>query len=364
MRKLLLCFWTFPLALTGAAQAQREDSTDRAAGSSSAVVSTLAGKARTPGSADGAGEAARFTWPMGIAVTAAGMIYVTDAYAHTVRQVTPAGIVSTLAGVAGAKGSSDGQGPAARFNHPVGIAVAADGTLYVADADNHTIRKITPAGTVTTIAGQAGLKGSTDGPASLARFNCPHGIAVDLNGTIYIADTFNRTVRQLTAAGQITTIAGTAGANGTTDGMGPTARFNHPSGVAIDATGSLYVTDNGNHTVRKITATGAVTTLAGLARKKGSTDGAGSLARFDTPNGIAVDKNQVLYVADYISSTVRKILPTGEVSTLAGAARGWGSQDGAGADARFLFPFGVAVDASGTTIYVADSQGRTVRLIR
>jgi sugar lactone lactonase YvrE len=329
-----------------------------------ATVGTLAGERSGKDSRDGAGAAAHFSWPMGIAVDASNTVYVVDEEANTIRKITPAGQATTLAGRPGTKHESqDGLGAAARFYHPVGLAVDAGGTLYVTDADNHTIRKITPQGDVTTLAGLAGHKGHLDGGPGTAQFNLPHGVAVAANGTVYVADTDNHTIRQLTPAGQVTTLAGLAGSAGSADGVGTQARFSHPSGIAVDASGTLYVADNGNYTVRKITPAGVVTTLAGLARHKGSAEGAGATARFHTPNGLAVDSYGTVYVADYINSVIRQITPRGEVTTFAGELKGWRNVDGPRAQARFEFPFGVAVGPNGW-VYVADSGSRTIRVIR
>lgn len=328
------------------------------------TVTTLAGDRAGKDSRDGVGAAAHFSWPMGIAVDASNTVYVADEEANTIRKITPAGQVTTLAGHPGTKHESqDGQGAAARFYHPVGLAVDVGGNLYITDADNHTIRKITPLGEVTTLAGLAGHKGQANGSLGTARFNLPHGIAVAADGMVYVADTENHTIRQITPTGQVTTLAGLAGHAGSADGEGAQARFSHPSGIAVDASGTLYVADNGNFTVRKIAPGGMVTTLAGLARHKGSTDGAGAAARFHTANGIAVDSHGTVYVADYINSIIRQITPRGDVSTFAGVLKGWRPRDGPRAEAGFEFPFGVAVGPTGW-VYVADSGSRTIRVIR
>lgn len=328
--------------------------------SSSAAVTILAGTAEK-GNVDAVGMEARFAYPMGVAVAADGTLYVADDENHTVRKITPLGAVTTLAGLAGSKGHADGGGPAARFYHPVGLALDATGTLYVTDADNHTIRKMTPAGVVTTLAGTAGRKGSADGPGVAAQFNLPHGVAVDAHGTIYVADTENHAIRKITTDGAVTTLAGTARQKGSADGSGAAARFHNPAGVAVDASGNVYVVDNGNHTIRKITAAGEVTTLAGQAGRHGGTDGLWSAARFLFPTGVAVDAIGNVYVADHLNTTIRKIAPTGEVSTLAGSVLRIGHADGPGPEARFVGPFGIAVDASGT-LYVTD--GPAVRMIK
>ena len=335
-----------------------------AAVASAATVATLAGEARLKGSADGPALAARFARPMGLAVDARGTVYVADADNMTVRAIAPlVGGVTTLAGAAGRKGYADGPGAQARFHHPVGLAVDAAGTVYVADADNHTIRKITPDGVVTTLAGLAGTKGSADGSGPAARFNCPHGIAVAADGTLYVADTFNHTIRRITPAGVVSTMAGTAGRKGRTDGPAATSRFRHPFGVAVDGQGTLYVADNGNHTIRRISAAGDVSTAAGLAGHSGSANGPGAAARFFFPTGLAVDAGGTLYIAEALNSVVRRMSGAGVVTTLAGTAFGVGPADGTGEQARFDGPSGVAVDAAGA-VYVADSNSNTIRVIK
>lgn len=329
-----------------------------------ATVTTLAGSPKQAGKADGLGTAARFTRPMGIALAPDGTVYVADTNNHCIRRISPTGEVTMLAGAADAPGSVDGIGASARFVSPLGVALDAQGNLYVADAGDHTIRRVAPTGAVTTLAGTAGHKGRVDGPRVAARFHAPHGIAVASNGTVYVADTENHTIRQLSPAGVVTTWAGLAGQKGAADGNQLAARFFHPTGLAVDTKATVYVVDNGNHTVRLITPAGNVSTLAGKAGKPGSTDGVGSAARFDWPNGIAVDAQGKLYVADNVNSTVRCITPTGQVTTVAGKAHSWGSEDGPAQDARFEFPFGVAVDGAGTVLYITDTKNHCIRCIR
>ena len=183
----------------------------------------------------------------------------------TIRKITPAGVVTTFAGTAGQSGSADGTGAAARFTNPEGTAVDGAGNVYVADTFNDTIRKITPAGVVTTLAGTAGQGGSADGTGAAARFAFPTGVAVDGAGNVYVADTDNDTIRKITPAGVVTTLAGTAGQSGSADGTGAAARFNSPFGLAVDGAGNIYVADEDNDAIREITPAGVVSTLAGTA---------------------------------------------------------------------------------------------------
>jgi hypothetical protein len=326
------------------------------------VVTTLAGAVGASGSFDGTGVGAWFYYPTGVAVDGSGNVYVADTYNSTIRKVTPAGVVTTLAGTAGAFGSADGAGAAARFSYTQGVAVDASGNSYVADRDNSTIRKVTPAGVVTTLAGTAGAFGSADGTGAAARFINPRGVAVDGSGNVYVADTSNSTIRKVTPAGVVTTLAGTAGAFGSADGTGAAARFNSPWGVAVDGSSNVFVADSYNSTIRKITPAGVVTTLAGTAGARGSADGTGAAARFYYPQGVAVDGSGNVYVADTSSYTIRKITPAGVVTTLAGTAGVTGSADGTGAAALFGGPVDVAVDGAGN-VYVADVDNNTIRKI-
>jgi sugar lactone lactonase YvrE len=326
-------------------------------------VTTLAGTAGMSGSADGMGAAARFNYSSGVAVDSAGNVYVADMDNHTIRKVIAAGnMTTTLAGAAGAYGSADGTGAAARFRGTSGVAADSAGDVYVADTFNATIRKVTATETVTTLAGAAGMAGSTDGTGAAAWFNGPNGVAVDSAGNVYVADFYNRTLRKITAAGVVTTLAGTAGMGGSADGMGAAARFDSPSGVAVDSAGNVYVADRGNDTIRKVTAGGVVTTLAGTAGMAGSADGTGAAARFSSPNGVAVDSAGNVYVGDTQNSTIRKITPAGVVMTVAGSAPITDGLDGTGAAARFNGPRGVAVDGAGN-VYVADTYNSTIRKV-
>jgi sugar lactone lactonase YvrE len=329
---------------------------------STGVVSTLAGVAGQTGGADGAGAAARFSYPFGLAVDALGNIYVADFDNDAVRKVTPAGSVTTLAGSAGTSGSVDGQGGAARFNHPQAVAVDAAGNVYVADTSNQTVREISAGGAVTTLAGMPEIGGRADGAGAAARFFYPGGIASTGAGALYVADTGNHAIRAVASPGSVTTLAGSAGQEGSVNGTGSQALFAYPYGVASDGSGHLYIADSGNDTIRMATAAGVVTTLAGSAGIPGSAGGAGAAARFSAPGGVAADGSGNVFVADTDNSTIRKIAPGGSVTTLAGAAGVSGSSDGTGLGAQFNAPEGIAVDAVGN-IYVADTQNDTIRKI-
>ncbi len=226
--------------------------------------------------------------------------------------------ITTLAGSAGASGSADGAAGSARFQYPGAVAASGATNVFVADSANHTIRKVTTAGTVSTLAGTAGASGSADGTGGNARFRSPYGLAVDSAGNILVADTYNHTIRKITPAGEVSTLAGAAGVTGSANGTGPVARFNLPCGVAVDAANNLLVADAYNHTIRKVTPAGVVSTVAGAPGLSGNADGAAGTARFWTPRGVAVDGAGNIFVADLQNQTIRKITPGGTVTTLAG----------------------------------------------
>jgi sugar lactone lactonase YvrE len=321
------------------------------------LVSTLAG-ATTAGAINGTGTAARFRQPSGIARDAAGNLYVADYGNHLIRKVTPDGVVTTLAGT-GSPGHVDGMAGAAKFLTPVGIAVAASGNIYVAEYFNNDIRKITPGGIVTTLAGST-IAGSADGIGAAAAFNTPVGIAVDANENVYVADYGNNMIRKITPAGVVTTVAGSTTA-GSDNGPAALATFNGPSGIALAPSGTLYVTEWFNSDVRQISLAGVVTTLAGSAGNTGSDDGLGTAATFALPVGIAIGANGVLYVADDGNNLIRMVTPAGAVSTLAGTTAP-GSDDGDGRTATFNEPSGIAVDAGGT-LYVAERANHLIRRV-
>ncbi len=417
------------------------------------VVTTLAGTGTT-GNADGTGTAASFNGPIGIAVDAAGNVYVADSYNNLIRKITTAGVVTTLAG-SGAQGDADGTGTAASFKDPIGMRIDADGNLYITDAQNNKIRKITPAGVVTTVAGKLTL-GAADGDLGTASFNTPFGIAIDANGNLYIGDTNNNLIRKIaadfftidkplppglifdihsgditgtpaavsaaadytitaynaagsyatvvniavnivavppvlppqisydspkvyppgtpipplmprntggpvpqTAFGKATVFAGN-GSKGNNDNIGTDASFNFPTDVATDSKGNVFVADRDNSLIRKITPTGQVTTFAGNGISQ-VVDGQGTAASFKGPTSITIDGGDNIYVVDSYGDAVRKITPTGLVSTIVGL-NGPGEVDGPVATAKIAVPWGIAVD-NGGNIYVSEFGSGNIRKI-
>ena len=336
------------------------------------TFSTLAGNP-TIGNADGIGSNARFFYPFGIALDQYGNLYVGDSRNYTVRKVTAAGVVSTLAGFPGSPGSVDGTNSSARFSSLFGVAVDRNGNVYVCDGNN-TIRELKPVGAswvVSTIAGLAGTSGTNDGAGTNALFNGPEGIAVDTNGNLYVADGGNATIREITRMGSnwvVSTISGQAGNPGNVNGTGTNAQYSDPIGLALDNSGNLFVVDEGNDAIRELSLIGTdwvATSVAGGTF--GSRDGLNGQAQFYSPKGIAVDSADNLYVGDSLNNTVRKVSPLGPdwlVTTLAGSADGCSScsADGTGTNAQFQEPCGVAVDPVGN-VFVTDFYNNSIRSI-
>ena len=294
-----------------------------------------------------------FTFPTAVVADGSGGRYVSDAVAQTIQKISPANLVTLIAGLTGQIGSADGLGSAARFKEPGALVAASDGTLTVSDTENDLIRSVTGLGSVTVLAGSAGSVGSIDGTGSSARFSTPIGIARDASGVLFVADFLNHTIRRVTASGFVTTFAGSAGIAGAADGTGSDARFNHPTGVAVDISGNIYVSDAANHTIRKISPAGLVTTVAGLA----GVNGTGSAARFQNPGGLAIDPSGDLFVADTGNSTIRKVSATGIVTTIAGLPGVSGLMDGIGGYAWFDQPEGLTQGTDGN-LYVVSARKR------
>lgn len=391
------------------------------------LVTTFAGTYGLIGSADGTGAAARFCRPLAIAIDKADFLYLTESCNATIRKISPSGTVSTLAGKAGESGAIDGAGDQARFSMLSGIAIDSSGVLYVSDFGNHTIRKVSPTGAVTTFAGSAGVSGYADGAGAAANFFGPNGIAVDTQGLVYVSDSYNQVVRRITPAGAVSTLAGTPRTRGYADGQGPgaafsfatpqdtdfampplsgmvvnkagtlfltdyfnniirtvspdglvttvagknlgyfdgqgtSARFRTPSGISMDGSGNLYVSEDYSWAIRKISSSMLTSTFAGKPLLRGSRDGVKGTASFDTPYSVAADASGNLYVADFGNNIVRKVSSTGVTTTLAGTAGVIGTTDGPGSSALFYHPSGIAVDAAGN-VYVSDAQANTIRKI-
>ena len=303
-----------------------------------------------------------FNSPFGVATDASGNVYVADLGNHAIRKISPDGIVSTLAG-SGVAGQVNGLGAAASFSGPAGLALDSSGNVYVADTQNHLIRKITPSGLVSTFAG-SGTPGSANGIGSAASFNFPCDIAVDNSGNLYIADQFNHSIRKITPSGLVSTLAGSS-AIGRTNGQGIAASFNYPNGLAVDWAGYLYVADRDNHLIRKISPTGLVSTLAGSGIA-GGVNGVGAAASFNLPRRLTLvdrfrNNESEILVADGGNNSIRKVTAGGVVNTLAGTGA-QGQVNGASTIATFNSPRGIAVDLFGE-VYVSDTNNHLIRRI-
>jgi hypothetical protein len=337
--------------------------------------STIAGRAGLAGTNDGANHEALFNRPSELTLDPTGALYVSDTINNTIRKITPVGndwVVTTIAGQPGVAGSLDGTNGQARFYRPNGIARDQASNLFVADHKNHTIRKLTQEGTnwvVSTIAGLAGVFGTDDGTNSEARFRIPMGIAVDPAGRVFVVDTANFIIRMVSPVGTnwvVTTIAGIALNYGFQDGWNGAAAFNYPYGMTLGPDGALYVTDAGNYAVRQLQEVAGdwqTTTIANFQGEMGSEDGPARRATFNMPNGIVMDAGTNIYVADQSNHTIRKLTYSGrdwDVTTIGGQPLVRGSTDGAGTNALFWMPWGIAVDSAGT-LYIADTYNHTIR---
>ena len=334
--------------------------------SSSYTISTVVGNGTTAFSGDGgpASSAALYE-PADVAVDGAGNLYIADTFNYRIRKVTPAGAISTVAGNGISGFNADG-GPAtsAELGDPYGVAVDSAGNLYIADTMNSRIRKVTPAGTISTVAGNGtgGFSGD-GGPATSAELSAPFGVAVDGVGNLFIADTTNSRIRKVTSAGTISTVAGNGTFGFSGDG-GPatSAGLSAPFGVAVDGAGNLFVADAQNNRIRKVTPTGTISTVAGNGTAGVSGDGGqATSAELNRPLGVVVDSAGNLFIADTSNSRIRRVTPAGTISTVAGNGTGGFSGDGGPATSAELdAPFGVALDGAGD-LFIADTYSDHIR---
>jgi hypothetical protein len=303
--------------------------------------------------ADGPAADALFNGPNDMELDPDGNLWVADTWNDVIRKISPGGVVSTVAGVAGEPGTSDGTGAGARFNHPTGLTRTPDGNFYVVDSLNDTIRELTPSGVVTTIAGAPGVQGGEDGTDTQARFYQPASV-VYAAPYYYLVDQFNNTIRSMDAS-TVSTIVGVADVAGSTDGTGSAALFDTPIGIVIGGDGAIYVTDVVNDTIRRIVGD-SVTTIAGSPGIATDVDGVGAEARFDYPRGIAIDAHDNIYIAEQNGHLIRKVVRDAKgwlVTTIGG-----GSPNDVGirlgTDFALLNP--LALRISGTSLLIADTN--------
>ena len=324
-----------------------------------ATVTTLAGSG-VAGFGDGAGTIAQFNDPVGLATDEHGNVYVADQANQRIRKIISTGFVSTFAG-SGTEGFTEGSLSMAQFDAPVGVVMDAQGNAYVADFNNERIRKISSSGTVSTFAGNdtAGYK---DGNGGAAQFNGPIAVGTDLSGNVYVAEAYNNLIRKITAAGIVSTLAGN-GLPGFANGNGTAAQFQFPNALVTDSLGNVYVADGDNNCIRKISPAGVVSTFAGGGgdERPGFSDDIGTAALFNLPDGITMDPKGNIYVADENNNCIRMISPAGVVTTLAGSSKA-GFADGMGNAALFNAPQGLAIDTQGN-IYVSDGLNNKIRMI-
>ncbi|GGX31011.1 RICIN domain-containing protein [Streptomyces noursei] len=331
-------------------------------------ISTFAGTGVGGFAGDnGPAVSAQSRYPYGVAVDSAGTLYFSEFDNHRVRRITTDGKISTVVGT-GTKGFSGDCGPAvsAQLNLPRGVAVDSAGAVYIADSDNHRVRKVTADGKISTVAG-TGTKGFSGdgGPATAAQLDDPRGVAVDSTGVLYVSEYNNRRVRKITTDGKISTVAGTGTAGSDGDG-GPaiSAQLSRPRGMEVGRAGELYIADEGNHRVRKVTADGKISTVAGTGTA-GFTgdDGPATAAQLDRPFEVTVDSIGTLYIGDYGNHRVRKVAADGKISTVAGTGTaGFTGDDGPAASAQLNTPIGVVVNRVGT-LYIADHANNRVRKV-
>jgi len=329
------------------------------------TVTTLAGTG-VAGAANGLDAAATFNQPNAISFDTAGNYYVADYGNHLIRKITRGGTVSTFAGISGTTGKIDASGTQATFKFPAGIAVTSTGTVYIADSGNNVIRSITAGGTVTTRAGGGAAggvaAGYTDATGTSAKFNKPNSVTLDKNGNLYVADQNNNAIRKVTPAGVVTTVVGSStGVSGSMNGAFASALFNGPQDIAVTMDGNLFVADSGNNRIRFVNMS-AQTVSTAVGSTAGYTDGPATSALVSGPQGLSLDAAGNLYISDYGNNVIRMLMPNGVVMTVAGNGTA-GYKDGVGNSVQFKLPQEVRVSPLDGLLYVPDSGNNAIRVV-
>jgi serine/threonine protein kinase, bacterial len=320
-------------------------------------VTTFAGNGKS-GWVDGTKTLTSFTYPDGMTINADGIMYVADRENNVIRRISPLGDVITLSGN-GVTGFANGVNSAAEFAFPSAVAVDGDNNVYVADQLNSLVRIVSASGMASTYAGTPGISGFANGTLTGAAFSGPDGIVLDNKGDVFVSDVGNNVIREITASGSVITFAG-SGTVGNADGTGTAASFNQPVGLAVDGGNNIYVADEGNNEIRKISPLGVVTTIAGNTTA-GNANGVGTAATFSQPTGVAVDAHGNIYVADSYNNLIRKITTDGTVSTYAGSGK-LGYVDAGLLTSSFAEPQSVVVDSQGN-VFVSDTGNNVIREI-
>ncbi len=330
------------------------------------TISTVAGTGIPAYFGDGnAANTANLNTPIAVALDSSGNIYIADSANNRIRKVTRStGKISTIAGNGAIQYAGDGgAATSASLNTPYGVAVDAAGNVYIADFLNHAVRKVNSSGNISTVAGTGIFGFSGDGgPGASAQLNRPFGLAVDSAGNLFIADSNNYCVRKLDTSGNISTVAGVATNSGFSGDGGPAtqAKMGSPYGIAVDSAGNLYIADSGNNRIRKV-SNGIMTTVAGTSAAGFSGDGGAAVsAKLSRPFGVSVDASGNLFISDYGNYRVRLVSGTGVITTLAGFAPGYGGDGGPAINATLSFPTGTVSDVSGN-VFIADSGNSAIR---
>lgn len=329
------------------------------------IITVLAGTGSSGSTGDGGpATSARLNAPRGVTLDGSGNVYIADTNNHRIRKIDTSGNISTFAGTGTSGSTGDGAAAtAARLNFPQSVAFDSSGNLYIADTSNHKIRKIDTSGTITTFAGTTSGNTGDGAAATLAKLSFPRGVAFDSSGNLYIADTSNHRIRKVNTSGIISTFAGTTSGFSGDGGLATSAQISGPQGVSVDSSNNVYVTDTANHRIRKIATNGNISTLAGSSSGFSGDGGLATSAQLASPVSTCPDSSGNLYIGDTSNSRLRKIDTSGNISTVAGTGSAtFGGDGGPATIAQFSTPQGTAVDSSGN-IYMADSSHHRIRKI-